>query len=63
MKYTIEKTHITTIKPGDTVKHNGELKTVCNSDMARGFMGFMGLTMFGDSYNLGTLPVLKVTFS
>lgn len=53
--YETVKTHIDMIRSGDTVLHNGELRTVCNSDIKRG--GFMGTTLFGDSYRLGTVPV------
>lgn len=53
--YETVKTHIDMIRSGDTVLHNGELRTVCNSDIKRG--GFMGTTLFGDSYRLGNAPV------
>ena len=46
----IEK-HISDIRHGDTIEHNGKLMTVCNSDIKR--CDFMGITIFGDSYNLG----------
>ena len=52
------QTHISLISAGDTVEHNGELKTVCGNNIKR---GFMGITLFGDSYRLGSLPVIKVT--
>lgn len=48
-------THINMIRAGDTVLHNGKLRTVCNSDIK--FRGFMGTTLFGDSYRLGTVLV------
>jgi hypothetical protein len=51
-------THIDLISHGDTVEHYGELRTVCSSDINS---GFMGVTIFGDSYRLGTLPVIRVT--
>ncbi|HGY2296351.1 TPA: hypothetical protein ACNV18_000065 [Pseudomonas putida] len=53
--YDTVDTHINTIRAGDTVLHNGELRTVCNSDIKR--RGFMGATLFGDSYRSGTVPV------
>lgn len=53
--YDTVKTHITMIRPGDTVLHNDKLRTVCTSDIKRG--GFMGATLFGDSYRLGNMPV------
>ncbi|ESW38558.1 hypothetical protein O164_16955 [Pseudomonas taiwanensis SJ9] len=48
------------IRAGDTVQHNGELRTVCKSDLKYG--GFMGTSLFGDSYRLGTVPVQLVRF-
>jgi hypothetical protein len=53
--YETVKTHIDMIRPGDTVLYNGELRTVCKLDIKGG--GFMGATLFGDSYRLGTVPV------
>ncbi|QNV69380.1 hypothetical protein F7661_28080 (plasmid) [Pseudomonas sp. CFA] len=53
--YDTVNTHINTVRAGDTVLHNGELRTVCNSDIKR--RGFMGTTLFGDSYRSGTVPV------
>lgn len=49
--------HISTIQPGDTVLHYGEVKTVGIKNRKR---GFMGVTLFGDSYRLGTQLVKKV---
>lgn len=57
---TIERVHIRDIRPGDTVMHNGQLQTVCRSNIKR---GFMGTTLFGDSYRLGLTPVERVTFN
>jgi len=58
--FTEKNVHISTIVGGDTVIHNGELKTVCFKDIKHG--GFMGSSLFGDSYTLGRTPVRKVTF-
>lgn len=58
MHYTTHTTHISNIRPGDTVVINDQLRTVCASDIKRD--GFMGATLFGDSYALGTRPVSKV---
>ncbi len=52
--YKTVETHIDMIRPADTVLHNGKLRTVCKTDIKR---GFMGATLFGDSYRLGTVPV------
>lgn len=54
MKFNITEMHISMIRPGDTVEHNGHLITVCRGDIRR---GFMGTTIFCDSYKLGTVPV------
>lgn len=52
--------HISTVSAGDTVLHNGRLRTVGRKDIKRD--DFFGLMLFCDSYNLGTVPVKKVTF-
>lgn len=56
----IKKVHISRISAGDTIEHNGELRTVGKSDIKTGI--FFGTTIFGDSYKKGTDPVKKVTF-
>lgn len=58
MHYITANVHVDNLKVGDTVEHNGEAKTVGPGDLKRGT--FMGTTLFGDSYRLGTLPVKKV---
>lgn len=50
--------HISTIKIGDTILHNGEAKTVSKCNF--GWSSFMGLTLFGDCYHLGYKPVKKI---
>ena len=50
--------HISTIKIGDTILHNGEVKTVCWRTF--GWSSFMGLTLFGDCYHLGYKLVKKI---
>lgn len=57
MKSTTKLVHISAIRPGDTIMHNGEVKTVCRNDIKR---GFMGKTVLGDSYQLGYKPVTLV---
>lgn len=52
-----EDTHINDIKVGDTVFHAGHLRTVCPKDLKG--PGFMGKTLFGDSYRLGEIPVKR----
>ncbi len=58
---TIKKVHISNIRQGDTIKcKDGFIRTV-NKEFIKN--GFMGVTLFGDSYKLGTEPVLKVIFN
>ncbi len=57
MNYTIHPTHISLIRPGDTIEVDGELFTVNADDFNK---GFMGLTLRGDSYRCGTVPVSRV---
>ena len=54
---TIE-THISLIVAGDTIIHNGEMKTVTSTNIKKD--SFMGKSLFGDSYNLGHKKVIKV---
>ena len=54
-----EKIHISRIRSGDTIYHNNKMMTVCNENIKR---GFCGITIFGDSYRMGTVPVLVVKF-
>lgn len=55
----IEEKHISLIKSGDTIIcPDGRKRTVCDKDIKR--CNFMGLMIFGDSWNLGTLPVKVV---
>lgn len=55
INYTIDFVHISDIVKGDTVEHNGVLKTVCNNNIKSDL--FLGTTLFGDSYNGGRKPV------
>lgn len=50
--------HISEIRVGDTIEHNGEIKTVSGSNIKKD--SFMGRTLFGDSYRLGNKYVNKV---
>jgi hypothetical protein len=58
---TIENVHISRVSNGDTIEHEGKLTTVNTNNIHRD--SFMGITLFGDSYNLGTKPVKKITFN
>jgi len=53
-----EQIHIDLLKAGDTILHDGKEMTVCNKDLKRG--GFMGTSVFGDSYKSGYQPVIRV---
>ena len=50
--------HISQISVGDTVELDGKLTTVGANHIKRD--SFMGITLFGDSYNLGTKAINKV---
>ena len=52
-----QKTNIRNIRPGDVVLYNMHDTTVGVSDIR--YSPFMGLTLFGDCYALGTKPVMK----
>ena len=57
-KYKIQEVHISVIKNGDTILHtDNKITTVCNNNIKR---GFFGITLFGDSYNMGTIRVKKI---
>ena len=51
--------HISQINVGDIVIHNGEEKTIGKNDLKS---GFMGITLFGGSYRLGTIPVTFIRY-
>ena len=50
-------THIDNIRAGDIILHDNKEQTVCHKHIKRN--SFMGITIFGDSYHLGTKPVMK----
>lgn len=54
----MKQVHISTIQSGDTIQHNGEIKTVSGNNIKR--CSFMGTTLFGDSYSLGHKLVTKI---
>lgn len=56
MNYSIVPTHIDQIRVGDVVEIDGILKTVGKNNLK---CGFMGTTLWGDSYKCGTVPVPK----
>ncbi len=54
----IELVDISTIRAGDTIVHDGKLRTVCNNNIQ--YCSFMGITLFGDSYKSGHTKVKLV---
>lgn len=59
--HTIKSMHISSIRSGDTIIHDGVMKTVSGTDIKRD--SFMGTTIFGDSYKLGHALVRVVVFN
>lgn len=51
---TIAFVHISAIRVGDTIVLDGNPRTVSRNNMKH---GWMGKTLFGDSYKLGREPV------
>lgn len=49
--------HITQVRVGDVVFFDGKDRTVGAKDLKRDPL--MGITLWGDSYNLGYLPVWR----
>jgi hypothetical protein len=59
--FSFIEVHKSTIKSGDIILHNDKLMTVCDKDMKSN--SFFGLTIFGDSYNMGNKLVLKGVYN
>jgi hypothetical protein len=58
-QFPTKEVHISTIKSGDTIIHvDGHVRTVCKNNIKR--RGFCGDTLFGDSYQSGTVLVKKI---
>ena len=57
IRYILAPTHISQIKAGDTILVRGNLRTVCKHDIKHD--GFVGLTVWGDSYKGGLELVPK----
>mgnify|MGYP003403861598 len=51
--------HKETIRIGDCIVVDGVMKTVSKGDIRS---GFMGITIFGDSFKMGTVPVERCLF-
>ncbi len=58
MNTTETQIHISKVRVGDTILHNGEVKTVSGNNIKRS--EFMGITLFGDSYSLGYKLVTRI---
>lgn len=56
-RFTPTWVHISDVKHGDTVAHQGKIMTVSRNDIS--YSDFMGRSLFGDSYRLGRKPVIK----
>ena len=54
-----EKVHISRVRSGDTIVHDGVLSTVTSTNIS--WSSFTGRTLFGDSYRLGRKLVTRVT--
>lgn len=56
MNYTITEKHIEQVRAGDTVLcRDGQIRTVSRNNI-KNCLG-VGVTLFGDSYNCGTVLV------
>lgn len=60
-KYTTKEVHISNIRQGDTVIHNGKMMTVSGTDIKKD--NFIGTSIFGDCYNSGSKKVIRVIFT
>ena len=50
--------YISDLRIGDTVLHAGRVATVGRENLKRD--QFMGVTLYGDSYRIGRLPVVRL---
>lgn len=57
MEFIVQLVHISEVRPGDTIEHLGLVHTVGRRNIKS---GFMGRTLYGDSYRLGQQPVRKL---
>jgi hypothetical protein len=55
-----ETVHISQIRGGDTILHNGVVMTVSYNNIK--YSEFMGVTVFGDSYCSGYKSVIRICF-
>lgn len=61
MNTTEEKVHISRIRVGDTIIHEGVMQTISGNNIKT--CPFMGTTLFGDSYHLGYKLVTRINFN
>ena len=59
MEYTKTEKHISNVRHGDKILHNGELKTLTDSNIKH--CPFEGISIWGDSYHSGYKPVIVLT--
>ena len=55
--FTFHPVHISRVRAGDVIQHEGKEVTVSASNIT--YSEFMGIAIFGDCYRLGTKPVMK----
>lgn len=53
-----ETIHISKLRVGDTILHDGKEKTVSANNIKK--CPFMGISVFGDTYNLGYKPITRI---
>lgn len=55
--FACEEVHISSVRRGDIVFHDGKARTVGKKSLRHDM--FLGYTLFGDPYLLGTKPVIR----
>ena len=55
--FACEEVHISSVRRGDIVFHDGKARTVGKKSLRHNM--FIGYTLFGDPYLLGTKPVVR----
>jgi hypothetical protein len=58
-QWTTTQRHISKITAGATIIHNGQPRTVSAQDIKK--CDFMGVSIFGDTYQIGQKPVIVAT--
>lgn len=57
-KRVVRQVHIDTVRVGDVIIHEGKERTVNRNNIK--YNSFMGVSIFGDTYQLGRKPVHKL---